>query len=92
MPTESQLRDEALRLRVRKLIEVGRLPVTVPQQIYAGYGSNRTCAACDKPITNTQVEYDVNDERSGEPLNFHMGCHVLWQIECQKLISAGAPP
>ena len=82
MPTESQLRDAALPVRVRNLIEDGRLPVMVPKNISAGYGSDRVCAACDQPITSTQVEYDIQDERTGERLSFHLGCHVLWQIEC----------
>jgi hypothetical protein len=39
MPTESQLRDTALRLRVRHLIDNAQLPVMLPGQISAGYGS-----------------------------------------------------
>jgi hypothetical protein len=82
MPTESQLRDTALRLRVRERIENGRLPMIVPSQIAGGYGSGRVCAACDDPITSSQVEYEVNDERNGNRLSFHLGCHVVWQLEC----------
>jgi len=39
MPTESPLRDAALRMHVRARIESGLLPVMVPQQINAGHGS-----------------------------------------------------
>jgi hypothetical protein len=45
MPIESQLRDTALRLRVRERIEDGRLPVMVPTRIDAGYGSGHVCVA-----------------------------------------------
>jgi hypothetical protein len=82
MPIESQLRDTALRLRVRERIEDGRLPVMVPTRIDAGYGSGHVCVACDQAITSTQVEYELADYRDGRPLYFHLGCHVVWQIEC----------
>ena len=70
MPTESQLRDTALRLRVRERIENGRLPAMAPSWIAGGYGAGRVCAACDEPITSTQVEYEVNQER---------GEQIVWQ-------------
>jgi hypothetical protein len=82
MPTESQLRDTALRQRVHQLIENGRLPVMPPAQINAGHGSGCLCAACDQQITSTQVEYEVEDESTHRRLRFHMGCHVVWQLEC----------
>jgi len=82
MPTESQLRDTALRSRVRERVADGRLPVMVPTRIDAGYGSGQICVACDEPITSTQVEYELSDCRDGRPLCFHLGCHVVWQIEC----------
>ncbi len=82
MPTESQLRNE-LRRRVRERIEFGQLPVMMAKQVAAGYGSGRVCAACDEPITSTQVEYEVDDCRDGyRLLRFHPGCHSLWQLEC----------
>lgn len=82
MPTESQLRDGELRARIRQRIDDGRLPVMLPRRINAGYGSGHTCRACDQPITRDEVEYEVDDYRDGSPLSFHLGCHVIWQIEC----------
>jgi hypothetical protein len=76
MPTESQLRDTALRLRVRHLIDNARLPVILPGQINAGYGSAHICDACDQPIIRIQIEYEVEDYREGRRLRFHFGCHV----------------
>jgi hypothetical protein len=81
MPTESQLRDE-LRRRVRQYLEGGRLPMMVPKEVAAGYGSGRMCAACDEPITSTQVEYEVDDCRGGVRLRFHPDCHSVWRLEC----------
>ena len=82
MPTESQLQDPRLRQHVCELIENGRLPVMLSEHISAGYGSGHRCVACDLPITNVQIEYEVSDCRDGRPLSFHMGCHVVWQLEC----------
>jgi len=82
MPTESQLQNTALRLRVCQLIEDGRLPVMMPAQIAAGYGSGRVCVACDLPIASTRVQYEVEERSDGRRLNLHMGCHVVWQLEC----------
>jgi len=82
MPGESQVRATTLRLRVRERIENGRLPAMAAQQIACGYGSGRACAACDEPITSAQVEYEVADERYGSKLSFHLGCHLVWQLEC----------
>ena len=86
MPTESQLRDHELRVRIRQLIEQGVLPVMVPKQIAGGYGAGQLCAGCDQPITSNQVVYEVTDERNGRPLSFHLGCHVVWQLECAQQV------
>jgi hypothetical protein len=91
MPTESQLRDPILRARIRRRIDEGRLPVTVPKKINAGYGTGSRCDACDQPITRSQVEYDIDEVPSGAPLHLHLGCHVLWQIECVERLRAAAP-
>lgn len=84
MPTESQLRDQDLRVRIRRLIEEGVLPVMVPKHIDGGYGSGQLCVGCERPITGTQVEYEIEDHRNGRRLRFHLGCHVVWQIECAR--------
>jgi len=80
VPTESQLRETALRQRIRQLIENGRLPVIVPAQLNAGYGSGSICAACGEPITRSQVEYEVEDSASDTRLRFHVSCHLVWQL------------
>lgn len=59
MPTESQLRDNLLRQRVRAFIEKGQLPASMPGEIHAGYGSGSICAACGEPITRNQVEFET---------------------------------
>ena len=86
MPTESQLRDAELRRRIGQLIDSGRLPCMIPASILGGYGSGKRCTACDQPITPSQIEYETHTE--SRRLNLHLGCHVLWQLECQTRLKA----
>jgi hypothetical protein len=91
MPTEAQLCDAALRQRIRQLLDDGTLPATLSTHIHAGYGSGANrCAGCAQTIERSQIEYDVPLPDTSEPLHFHMGCHVLWQIECVNRLRAEA--
>jgi hypothetical protein len=85
-PTGSQLLDSKLREHICHRIAEGRLPVTLPEHIEAAHGSGNKCHACDQPITSHQVECDVEDPKHGTRLTLHLGCHVLWQIECVKRV------
>jgi hypothetical protein len=89
MPAESRLKDAALRLRICRLIENGLLPAVVPGRVTASCGSWRACAACDQPITSSQTEYEVEDRMHGRRLKFHMGCHMVWKMECAQARSEG---
>jgi hypothetical protein len=85
MSRRSQLQAAALRARIRKRIDRGELPVLrADYRISAGYGSGLNCLACGKPITRSQVEYEVEDPKDAALLGFHFGCHVLWQLECDE--------
>jgi hypothetical protein len=81
MATESQLLAAALRSRIRQDLKNGHLPVMLPRQIAAGYGSGWACDVCDQPITTTQIECEVDDDR-GRRLRLHLGCNLVWQLEC----------
>lgn len=80
MPSESQqLRNNALRGRIRQLIDEGDLPAIIAQKIQAGYGCGSRCLACGRLITSEQLEYQTVAPRG---LRLHFGCHVVWQIQC----------
>lgn len=89
MPTESQSRETALRIKVRQRIEQGLLPVMRPGQIFACYGSGQLCAVCEQPITDGQAQYEVKDWRTGRRLRFHSECHAVWQSECNQAHRVG---
>ena len=96
MTADSQLRDDALRARIRQRIDIGRLPVFIPGTIQAGYGAGLKCYACEESITRSQIEYHVHDPGYGPPMSLHFRCHVIWQTECierlrQKRSRSGPP-
>ena len=81
MVRELELPGDALRSRIRQRIDEGQLPEMGATGTGAGYGSGRVCVACDQPITSAQVEYEVACHNGGRSLCFHLGCHLIWQIE-----------
>ena len=85
MLTEFRLPDFELHARIRQFIDEGWLPVFLPDRISARYGSGSKCHACNQPVAPSQVKYDVEDPGNGiGRLSLHLGCYVLWQIECVK--------
>lgn len=89
MPSGYQLLDATLREHISERIAKGRLPVTLAEHIEAGVRrSGGKCHACDQPITSRQMACEVEDRRHGRRLTLHLGCHVLWQIECVKRVQS----
>ena len=89
MPNGCQLLDATLREHICQRIAAGRLPVTFPEHFEAGlHRSGSQCHACDQPITSRQMACDVEDRRHGRRLTLHLGCHVLWQIECVRRVQS----
>jgi hypothetical protein len=85
MPTEATFLETELRLRVRRRINGGRLPVALVSRIDSSYWTGRVCCVCDQPITHEIVDYDVVDLRRKTArlsLSFHFPCYVIWQQEC----------
>jgi len=85
MATESRLQDLELYDHISRCIDEGRLPVHLPERVSAGYGFGSNCHACEQPLTHREIEYSVEDPRNAAaPLSLHLGCYVIWQIECVK--------
>ena len=81
MDTERESTDGALRARIGRLIDAGRLPLQAARRIFGGYGSGIRCAACEEPITSDQVEYEL-EHGPASMLNMHLTCYSLWQVHC----------
>jgi hypothetical protein len=45
---------------IRLRIATGVLPKDAPAKVFAGYGTGKTCAACDLSTTTEDVEYEVD--------------------------------
>lgn len=84
MPGESPIRNTELQLRVTQLIGNGKLPHWMPARIGAGHDDRNVCVACDRRIARDDIEYDVDDERTGRQLTFHLDCCAVWQRECAR--------
>ena len=83
MPTHPVLPEGQVRLQVQQRIAGGRLPLLRPDHIHAGYGSGDICCACDQPIDQSKIEYEVVSA-GGQKLTFHFACYVIWQRECSQ--------
>jgi len=65
---------------IRAKIALGFLPVASDPtgKVWVGKGSGRLCDACDRPITDTDVECET-DLPTGGTLRFHRPCLHVWQ-------------
>ena len=78
------MEEITLRLRVRQLVETGEVPCEEPGKIWAGRGNGTHCAACGKPITPLEIEFEA-ELPSGTTLRLHRRCHDVWREECESL-------
>lgn len=80
---ELELKKTALE-RIRQKL----LPDAVPKSIWAGQGTGKPCSLCDRPVAQTEMEYELNvleDDASRATIRFHLRCHALWQLEVARL-------
>jgi hypothetical protein len=82
MPFGPRLPEADLRAMAREHIAAGRLPVSFPRDVYAGYGSGVPCELCGRQIHRSDIEYEVSDSRTGARFTLHLVCHACWQLEC----------
>jgi hypothetical protein len=82
------MKEIALRLRVRQLVESGEVPCEEPGKTWAGRGSGTHCAACGELISAADIEFEA-ELRSGVVLRMHRVCHDVWREECESLTALG---
>jgi hypothetical protein len=65
---------------VREKLAAGRLPREDHIKLWAGYGRNRPCAACEQIILPAQVEHELEFE-DGRIVSMHIACAGLYEAE-----------
>lgn len=82
----------ALREQISARIEQGMLPAAGEQKIFGGYGSGQPCAACDAPVLQSQVLYEVEVQQQQGliVLALHRSCFDIW-MEASLLPRARTP-
>ena len=76
---------------VREKLHAGTLPLDDPLKVWAGIGSGNPCSACERPILQSQTEYDVQYYDGRPPVRLHVGCHGLWEGERRRRRYKGIP-
>jgi hypothetical protein len=80
-----------LRQRVLEKIDAGMLPTVRPPKTWVGYGRRGICSICDDPILPAQIEYAFEEPTGAVTLQFHLGCHGLWDSACRHRETRRAP-
>jgi hypothetical protein len=70
----------ALRQKIARRLDDGSLPDAGNQKIFGGYGAHQPCAACEVPVLETDVLYEVEVQTEAEPvvLAMHRSCFDIW--------------
>lgn len=69
---------------IRSKLERRELPFERAERMWAGCGSGELCAGCDRPISRSEVEYELDFHSSsklGVTIRFHPSCCDLWDME-----------
>ncbi len=71
---------------VRERIRSGRLPSSLPSNIWAGHGDGHRCAVCDQVINSSERQYEFTLPTLGgrDGYRLHFSCHQAW-IGCRSV-------
>jgi hypothetical protein len=68
-----------IRQRIRDKLDGGALPADRPERMYVGFGRDHSCAACDKPIGASEVEFEIAYYSGERTYRFHLRCAGAWE-------------
>ena len=81
--------DESfLRGKAREVIQSGKLPDAIPDQVWGGRGTGVECAICAESIRHGEMELEIEFARDcpGQNSYFvHLRCYSILEIEREKL-------
>lgn len=71
----------------RQRVCTGDLPPCEPTALFAGFGSGGLCALCDRPISEAQIEYEVELQgMPGRAWPLHLECYRVWRSVCDAVM------
>jgi hypothetical protein len=75
--------DDELRDVIRARIRLGRLPNPQGHRLFGGKGDGALCACCDRFITSSEIQFDIESRRADGWVShaMHLECFELWRIE-----------
>jgi len=75
----------------REKLHTGTLPREDPLKLWAGIGTGKPCAVCEKQILPSQTEYEPQYYDDRARIFLHVGCHGLWEVERRRRRYQGSP-
>lgn len=84
-PMEEQ-EEQQIRAKVRDVLRAGKLPNRRPGRTWGGPGVGVPCAVCDLPVTQEQLELEIQFAHDGgnpglDKYHVHVRCFAAWEFE-----------
>lgn len=76
-----------LRALIRARIRSGRLPSLQGHRLFGGKGDGALCACCDRFVTSSEIQFDIESPRAGDWVShpMHLDCFERWRHESEAM-------
>jgi len=86
-------KDPDCRAAIRARLQSRQLPLAHGHRLFRGQGDGALCACCDRFITTSEIQFDVECPEAGGPdgerertrLSMHLQCFSAWVAESRLL-------
>jgi hypothetical protein len=79
--TDKTSDEQTLRLKARKVIEMGELPCSQPHQMWGGKGNGERCVLCLAPVESNEIGFELEFAASQSVKHIHQRCFSVWDSE-----------
>jgi hypothetical protein len=87
------MHQQSLQLIIRQKLRDGTLPYNSISRVWGGPGNGEACDACDGIVTKDEwVIEGISLAEGRKPLQLHVECFHLWEIERHDMVGKTAPP
>ena len=78
--------ENAVREMARDAMRRGKLPRRAPDRTWGGPGVGAPCQICERPVTDTEMEFEIQFARDGDnpgldKFHVHLNCFAAWEFE-----------